>query len=412
MVRESQRPTPKPRSPPSRLVTAVSRSLASNATMSSATPRPRSELSSGWPAIGRIAVDEYTTVTTNTARASRKPVIATRYYNRASSASPTVRTPTTSSPSGTSAAARLLSGITQRVNPSCRASRARNPACVVVRTSPASPISPNTATCGGHGAIAQARRDRGHHREIRSRLIHGNATRHVHEHIVGRQIETGALVQHCEQQRQAIRIQSARRSPGIAERRCTDERLHFDEDRPRSFNRAEHRGARDVGRPLREKQLRRIHHRLQAGTGHLEHAKLVRRAEAVLHRANHAMGVMLLALEVEHRVDDMLEHLGSGQAAVLRDMADENRRQVAALCREQQIGRRLPDLSHAARSRLQLQREHRLDRVDDQQCRLDAVYFFNQPFDAGLGEQVQGARPTPSRCPRSLIWCSDSSPEQ
>ena len=40
--------------------------------------------------------------------------------------------------------------------------------------------------------------------------------------------------------------------------------------------------------------------------------------------ADHPMRVMTLALEIQDRVDNVLEHLGTGKAAVLRHMADEN----------------------------------------------------------------------------------------
>ena len=74
---------------------------------------------------------------------------------------------------------------------------------------------------------------------------------------------------------------------------------------------------------------------------------------------------MPLAFEVQHRVDDVLERLRTGEAAVLRDVADEERRDVLPLRGEQQLRRRLAHLADAAGRRLELQREDRLDRVDD-----------------------------------------------
>ena len=77
------------------------------------------------------------------------------------------------------------------------------------------------------------------------------------------------------------------------------------------------------------------------------------------------MRVVALAFEVEHGVDDVLERLGTGEAAVLGDVADEERRDVVALRGEQELRRRFADLADAAGRGLELQREHRLDRVDD-----------------------------------------------
>jgi hypothetical protein len=123
--------------------------------------------------------------------------------------------------------------------------------------------------------------------------------------------------------------------------------------------------------------------------GHLEYTELADRAEAVLHRANDAVGVMLVALEVQDRVDDMLEHLGSGEASVLRDVARPESSEGSSLGREQKIRRRLPHLTDAARRRLQLQRKHGLNRVHDQERGLEAIDLFQQPLDARLGEQIQ-----------------------
>ena len=101
------------------------------------------------------------------------------------------------------------------------------------------------------------------------------------------------------------------------------------------------------------------------------------------------MRVVPLAFEVEHRVDHVFERLGAGDVAVLGDVADEERRNVMALGHEQELGGRLADLANAAGRRLELQREHRLHRVHHQQCRLDPSHLFENPLDAGFGEQVE-----------------------
>ena len=105
------------------------------------------------------------------------------------------------------------------------------------------------------------------------------------------------------------------------------------------------------------------------------------------------MRMVALALEVEHRVDDVLERLGTGEAAVLRDVADEERRHVLSLGREQQLRRRFAHLADAARRRLELQREDRLDRIDDDQRRLDAGDFLEDPLEAGFREQIERRLP-------------------
>ena len=96
-----------------------------------------------------------------------------------------------------------------------------------------------------------------------------------------------------------------------------------------------------------------------------------------------------LAFEVEHRVDHVLEHLGAGQRAVLGDVPDEERRQIVALGREQELRRGLPHLTDAAGRRLELEREHRLNRVDDEQARAHTPDLLEDALDAGLGQQVE-----------------------
>ena len=69
----------------------------------------------------------------------------------------------------------------------------------------------------------------------------------------------------------------------------------------------------DVGLAVGEEQRRRVGHRLEAGVGHREEAEIVGGAEAVLDRPQQPEGVVAVALEGQHRVDEVLEHAGPGQ---------------------------------------------------------------------------------------------------
>ena len=75
---------------------------------------------------------------------------------------------------------------------------------------------------------------------------------------------------------------------------------------------------------LGQEQFGRIGDFAQAEAGHLEHADLVGRAEAVLHRAQNAELLRAFALERQHRIDHVLDHAGAGDLAVLGDMADQD----------------------------------------------------------------------------------------
>ena len=98
---------------------------------------------------------------------------------------------------------------------------------------------------------------------------------------------------------------------------------------------------------------------------------------------------MPLAFEVQHGVDHVLERLRAGEAAVLGHVADEEDRDVVALGGEQELRRRLAHLADAAGRRLQLQREHRLNRVDDDERGPEPGGLLEDPLETGLGEQVQ-----------------------
>ncbi len=106
--------------------------------------------------------------------------------------------------------------------------------------------------------------------------------------------------------------------------RLVHQRLDLDQQRPRAFLRHQHAGAGDLLAVLRQEQRRRIGHLAQALLGHREHAELVDRAEAVLERAHQAEARVRVALEVEHRVDDVLEHARPGERAFLGDVADQD----------------------------------------------------------------------------------------
>jgi hypothetical protein len=116
---------------------------------------------------------------------------------------------------------------------------------------------------------------------------------------------------------------------------------------------------------LRQEQRRRIRDAAQAAVGHREHAELVDRAEAVLERAHQPEGRVRVALEVEHRVDHVLEHARARERALLGHVADHAPRDAGLLGEARELRRALAHLRDRARRRLQLLGVQRLDRVDD-----------------------------------------------
>ena len=114
---------------------------------------------------------------------------------------------------------------------------------------------------------------------------------------------------------------------------------------------------------LRKEQRRRIGDRAQALVGHGEHAQLVDRAETVLHRAHQAEAGMRIALEIEHRVHDVLQHARPGDRALLGDVADDEERGAALLRVARELRGAFAQLRDRPGRRLQRLGPERLDRI-------------------------------------------------
>ena len=69
----------------------------------------------------------------------------------------------------------------------------------------------------------------------------------------------------------------------------------------------------------------------------------------------------------------MLERARPGDRTILRDVADEEGREAAALRQRHETSPALAHLRHAARSRLEAGQEHRLDGVDHERTRLHLI---------------------------------------
>ena len=134
-----------------------------------------------------------------------------------------------------------------------------------------------------------------------------------------------------------------RRACRVLVLRPGDERLNFNEHGARALHARRHDRACDSDGALLQEHLRRVRDGHKPRARHLEDAKLVRRAEAVFRRAHDAVVVMPLALEVEHRVNDVFERLRACDRAFLRHVADEEHRYRVVLREHKELPR---DLSH------------------------------------------------------------------
>src|SRR5205809_5490398 len=149
---------------------------------------------------------------------------------------------------------------------------------------PAQPDLAQEQGIGGKRPVTHAGHQRRRHRQIARRLEQAYAARHVDEHVPPGERQPAAALQHRQQDRETAVVEprgdTLRRAgppPGRA-------LLDLDETRPRSLNQRGPRGARAARRPAGEEGGGGVRHGLEPRARHREHADLVHRPEAVLHR--------------------------------------------------------------------------------------------------------------------------------
>ena len=138
-----------------------------------------------------------------------------------------------------------------------------------------------------------------------------------------------------------------------------------------------------------DEQPGRVGDRDDALAGQVEAADLVDRAEPVLDRADHPQPGAALALEVQHHVDEVLEHPRAGDAAVLGDVPDQHGGDVLGLGHPDQRGRDLLDLGDAAGDAVDVGGADGLHGVDDQQLGPDRLDVAEHRAQVGLGGEVE-----------------------
>jgi hypothetical protein len=128
---------------------------------------------------------------------------------------------------------------------------------------------------------------------------------------------------------------------------------------------------------------------LEPAAAHVEDADLLRRAEAVLVRAQQPERVEAVALELQHDVDEVLEHARTRDRALLGHVADQHERGAVRLRGRREQRRALAHLRDRARRRLDALAAQRLHRVDQHERRQELAPGLRERFDAGLREHHQ-----------------------
>jgi hypothetical protein len=98
---------------------------------------------------------------------------------------------------------------------------------------------------------------------------------------------------------------------------------------------------------------------------------------------------MTVSFERQHRVDDVFEHAGTGERAVLGDMTDEHDRHASMPGFLDEVMSTLAHLHDRPRSRPDVGVDHGLDRVDHYEVRHDCIERRHDVRQHRLGEQPQ-----------------------
>ena len=219
----------------------------------------------------------------------------------------------------------------REVKPRRRASASRRSSPATGRTSAARPSSPITTSPVGSGmsraddqiARASARSAAG--------SVGPGAADGGGQHVPAAEGDPAPALQHRDDHRGPGRIQAGDRPPAAAPPRAGDQRLQFHRHgrRPCMVIVAQVPGTA-AARPDRNSPDGSVSPTMPS-LHHLEAADLVGRAEPVLHAADQPQRRVPVALEVQHHVDQVLEHPRPGDAAVLGDVADQHAGDVPLL---------------------------------------------------------------------------------
>ena len=209
--------------------------------------------------------------------------------------------------------------------------------------------------------------------------------------VAGADGRLGPFVEDREDHVDPRRVEAARRPPGRRERRPGDEGLHLGDEGATALERHGDAGARNLGRAPGEEQAARIGEPDDPDVGQVEAADLVGGAVAVLHRSHEPQAGVPVALELDHDVDEVLEHARAGDRAVLGDVADEEHRDATGLRGLDQRGGDLAHLGDVAGGALDLGAADGLHGVDDDEVGVERLDLAEHRREVGLAREVEGA---------------------
>ena len=149
-----------------------------------------------------------------------------------------------------------------------------------------------------HGPIEVARGRRDGDAEVGGGLGHARASRHVDEHVLALEREPQPLLEHGQEQTDAIVIGPQHRAARRPEAGRGDEGLHLEQERSGALEARDDDGARGAARALGEEEAGRVRHLGEPELAHLEHADLIGRPEAILDGPQHLKAAVTVAFQL------------------------------------------------------------------------------------------------------------------
>ena len=198
------------------------------------------------------------------------------------------------------------------------------------------------------GPVLEARGDGHGHGKVGRGLLDLEPPGNIDEDVEGAQLLPPVLLQHGNDEDQPVQVQPVGHPPGIREAGEGDQGLHLEEDGPGPFQCRGHGVPRGNGEKGVQEYPVLVADLLEPPVRHPEKAHLVDGPVPVLEGPEEPELLPVVPLEIEHRVNKVLQELGARDAPVLGDMPDEHHGDPRLLGVLRELHGRLPDLPHGA----------------------------------------------------------------
>ena len=222
-----------------------------------------------------------------------------------------------------------------------------------------------TADARADGPVVIGGDDRRDDGQVEPRVGDLEPAREVEKDVLLEHFEPDAFFDDSQQHAHAPGVEPGGGTLGCAVGGTADQRLHLYKIRPHTVGRSSHGNAAQSFFVMGQQDFGRVVDPAQSAVEHLEDTDFVGGAETVLDAAQDAVDVVAVALELEYDVDYVFQYLGSGNGAVLGDVADNEDGRGGRLGVFEQRGGAFADLRHAARRRIEQVGVDGLYGVDD-----------------------------------------------